>query len=102
MTEETRAEAAQDLYRIATTESIGKEVYDQNLDIILSNSDATLVHYASCAGWPIAAVPLGRLSKNGQPYGMFAMARWGREDVLLRFMRAWDGEFGRCEGPDMR
>jgi amidase len=98
MTQETRAAAATNLRRIA------RRVMDNmmgDLDLVLSNSDATLVHYASCAGWPVAGVPLGRVPRNGQPYGMFAMARHGREDLLLRFTRAWDGQFGRCAPPVM-
>jgi amidase len=61
---------------------------ERGLDIILAPSDSTLVTFAACAGWPIGNVPLSRLHKNGQPYGFFAVARGGREDVLVRFMTA--------------
>ncbi|KAK2596130.1 hypothetical protein QQS21_006407 [Conoideocrella luteorostrata] len=101
MTQQAQTEIAAHLHRLATCEGIGKVMDDKGLDIVLSNSDATLVHYASCAGWPVAAVPVGRMAKNGQPYGMFALARGGREHVLLRFMKAWDEDFGRCEAPVM-
>lgn len=101
MTGERCAEVAAQLGRLATAETMGKMMDEHALDVVLSNSDAALVSYASCAGWPVAAVPLGRMARNGQPYGMFAMARHGGEDVLLTLMRAWDDVFGPCEGPDM-
>jgi amidase len=73
---------------------------EQGLDIILSPSDANLVGYAACAGWPIATTPLGRLARNGQPWGFFAMAREGREDVLLQFMGAFKESFEAVGSPD--
>ncbi|GAB0138513.1 hypothetical protein EsDP_00006748 [Epichloe bromicola] len=101
MTGETCAEVAAQLGRLATAETMGKMMDEHALDVVLSNSDAALVSYASCAGWPVAAVPLGRMTRSGQPFGMFAIARHGGEDVLLTLMRAWDDVFGPCEGPDM-
>ncbi|GJN78177.1 hypothetical protein PLIIFM63780_001670 [Purpureocillium lilacinum] len=90
------------LRRVAEQETMGKAMQDADVDIVLSASDAKLVTFAACAGWPTAAVPLGRwTARNGQPYGMFALARGGREDVLLRFMVAWKGSIGGVERPDM-
>jgi amidase len=68
----------------------------EGLDIVLAASDSTLVSYAAVAGWPIATVPLGALSTNGQPYGLFALARENREDLLLGFMIA----FQKAYSPD--
>ncbi|KND88994.1 putative amidase [Tolypocladium ophioglossoides CBS 100239] len=71
------------------------------LDVVLAPSESTLVCYSACARLPVAAVPLGRWRRNGQPYGMFAVAGPGREDVLLRFMGAWHAVLGGVEGPAM-
>jgi hypothetical protein len=49
MTEETRVAAVVNLRRIAC-ETMGKVMQSSNLDLVLSNSDTTLVHYASSAG----------------------------------------------------
>ncbi len=87
MTPETHARSVVELHRLAT-EAVAKMMDKHGLDIVISASDANLVSFSACARWPIGSVPLGNLSKNGQPYGWFAMARWGREDVLLRFMMA--------------
>ncbi len=76
-----------------------KKMDEHGLDIVISTSDANLVSFAACAGWPIGTVPLGNLSTNGQPYGWFATARSGREDVLLRFMRAHHETFPRIDQP---
>ena len=66
-----------------------ESVMDANgLDIIVSASESMLVVYAALAGWPIATVPLGNLKNNGQPFGLFVLARAGREDLLLQFMSA--------------
>ncbi|UNI16392.1 Amidase [Purpureocillium takamizusanense] len=91
------------LRHVAERETMGKAMNDANVDIVLSASDAQLVTFAACAGWPTAAVPLGRwTARNGQPYGMFALARRGREDVLLRFMVAWKRhDIGDVERPNM-
>lgn len=78
---------------------MGKVMDEHGLDVVLAASESRLVTYAGCAGWPIATVPLGNLEKNGQPIGMFAIARAGREDVLLRFMAGWHGTFKGAEPP---
>ena len=69
------------------------------LDLVLSSSVATLVSWAAWAGWPVATVPLARLSRTGAPYGLFLLARQGREDVLLNFMEAWHEAFSVVETP---
>ncbi|KAJ9144219.1 Amidase-like protein [Pleurostoma richardsiae] len=100
MTSATHAAAATELRRLAREEGAGRVMDEQGLDIILSPSDANLVGYAACAGWPIATTPLGRLARNGQPWGFFAMAREGREDVLLQFMGAFKESFEAVGSPD--
>ncbi len=71
------------------------------LDVILAPSDSTLVSYTALAGWPVATVPLGNLTKNGQPFGFFALAPAGREDLLLRFMAAFHRTFPPIQAPTM-
>ncbi|KAH8201085.1 hypothetical protein TruAng_004781 [Truncatella angustata] len=83
---EKHSKAAAELFRLAGEDGMGKIFDDYGLDIVISASDAVLVEFAACARWPICTVPLGNLPKNNQPFGWFAMAREGREDVLLRFM----------------
>lgn len=99
MTEATRLETVTSLRTLAGPEGIGKVMREQNLDIVLAPSDSTLVSFSACAAWPIATVPLGRLVKNGQPYGFFAMSRDGCEELLFRFMGAYHEVFPAVERP---
>ncbi|KUI69308.1 hypothetical protein VM1G_05647 [Cytospora mali] len=87
------------LRRIARHDGIAKIMHDRNLDIVLSASDASLVSFSSCAGWPIATVPVENLNINGQPWGMFALARDGSTELLLKFMVAFHGCFEGVRGP---
>ncbi|KAJ0119828.1 hypothetical protein J7T55_014033 [Diaporthe amygdali] len=99
MTKEKHDAAAAALRRLAREEGMAQLMRDQDLDIVLSSSDATLISFSACAGWPVATVPVGNLTKNGQPWGFFALARDGSVDVLLRFMKAFHGSFARVKGP---
>lgn len=99
MTEATRQETVVALRRIAGSDGLGKIMMEQQLDIILAPSDSMLVSFAACAGWPIATVPLSRLEKNGQPYGFFAVAVDGREDLLFGFMAAYHRVFPAAQMP---
>jgi amidase len=49
-------------------------------------------------GYPSATVPLGNL-ENGHPYGLFLLARAHREDLLFRFMSAFEATFREIDGP---
>jgi amidase len=93
MTEDTGSEVVTRLHQLADLSRNEAEMDVLNMDIILAPSDATLVSFAACAGWPIATVPLGRWKKNGQPYGYFAVARDGREDLLFQFMSMYYDTF---------
>ena len=54
------------------------------------------------AGYPIATAPLGNLEGNGQPFGLFLLAREKREGVLLRFMALCEeGGVTGCAGPEV-
>lgn len=72
---------------------------EQDLDIVLSASDSSLISFSSCAGWPVATVPVGNLAKNDQPWGFFALPRDGNLSMLMRFMKGFHGKFGGIKGP---
>lgn len=99
MTPEKHAAASMHLRHIARNEGMAALMRDQHLDLILSSSDAALVSFSACAGWPIATVPVSKLLKNEQPWGFFALPREGRMDLLLQFMRCFHGSFERVTGP---
>ena len=44
-------------------------------------------------GFPVATVPLGATHTNGQPFGLFVVARVHQEQTLLRFMHAFEASF---------
>jgi len=50
-------------------------------------------------GYPSATVPLGNLPETGLPYGLFLLAREGREDLIFRFMSAFEATFDKIQGP---
>lgn len=99
MTEEVHDETVAVLRELSGPQGLGNVMREQELDVILAPSSSTLVSFAACARWPIAAVPLSRVEKNGQPYGFFAVARDGREDLLFRFMAAYHQVFPPLERP---
>lgn len=71
----------------------------QKLDIVISASDASLITFSSWAGWPVATVPVGNLSKNDQPWGFLALPRDGRLDLLTRFMQGFHDSFEGVRRP---
>lgn len=99
MTKEKHDAAVTAIRKLAREEGMAKFMRDQDLDIVLSSSDATLITFSACAGWPVATVPVGNLDMNGQPWGMFALARNGDVDMLMRFMKAFHGFFATVKGP---
>ncbi|KAI1411627.1 amidase signature enzyme [Hypoxylon sp. FL1857] len=98
MTEFRRRKVCLELRRLALVEGVEKIMLENGLDIVLAPSDSTLVSYAACARWPIATVPLGRLSGVGQPFGLFVLAGAEREEVLLRFMSLFEQTFPPPQG----
>ncbi|KAL0943053.1 glutamyl-tRNA amidotransferase subunit [Colletotrichum truncatum] len=101
MTEAERQGAVTEIRRLAGGDGLGKIMRDAEVDIILSASDSLIVGFAGAAGWPIATVPLGNLQTNGQPFGFFAVAAKGREDLLFKFMRAFHATFPRVMEPSV-
>lgn len=78
---------------------MARYMIDQNLDIVLAPSDSPLIAFTSWAGWPVATVPVGNLTKNSQPWGFFVMSRGGSLDLLSRFMKGFHDSFERVQGP---
>ena len=53
----------------------------------------------TCAGYPIATMPLGIIDDIGRPFGLAIMAKAGREDLLFQFLSAFEENFPRREIP---
>ena len=55
----------------------------------------------TCAGYPIASLPLGYLDYNGRAFGMVAIAGANGEAQLFEVMSAWDIMFNPVKPPPM-
>ncbi|KAF6832276.1 glutamyl-tRNA amidotransferase subunit [Colletotrichum plurivorum] len=97
MTEDERQMAVAGVRRLAGTYGLSKAMGDAGVDIVLSASDSLAVGFAGAAGWPIATAPLGNLTSNGQPFGFFAVAAEGREDLLFDSLGAFHATFPTVE-----
>ena len=74
-----------------TARHILDDTFDtQGLNIIAALADSPLCVHAAAAGYPIATVPLGQLSYNNRPFGLCMVAKAHNEELLLRFMAAWE------------
>ena len=64
-------EALAELTRLGATEGIDAALSKDNLDALILPSDGSYVCIpAAAAGYPMVTVPLGTLSKSGQPFGL--------------------------------
>jgi len=73
-----------------------------SLDMIITGSDHVLISFMAVAGWPSATVPLGNMDDgNDTPFGLFLCVREGREDLLFRFMSAWEARIEKIKGPKL-
>ena len=88
ITPELRDETLREIQRMAGPAGIDKAMQDNDVDILISNSDSVLVSYTATVGWPVATMPMGWRTKHGQPCGVFIAVRKGEEARLVRFMRA--------------
>lgn len=50
------------------------------------------------SGYPIATVPLGNM-ENGQPYGLFLLAKRHQEHKLFQFMSAFEATLPKIDPP---
>ncbi|KAL6831996.1 amidase signature domain-containing protein [Trichoderma camerunense] len=62
----------------------------QGVNLIVAPGDSSLCIHAAAAGYPIATVPVGQLRYNGRPFGLCILARANEEELLLRFMAAYE------------
>jgi len=68
----------------------------ENADVVVAFAESSLCMYSSAAGYPIACVPVGlvRYSEDkGRPFGLCLVAKAGQEELLLRFMSAFEQAF---------
>lgn len=99
LTTSTHLAAATELRRLGREEGLARLMREQSLDIVLSASDASLISFSTCAGWPVATVPVGNLAKNGQPWGFFVLPRDGKMHLLARFMKSYHEGFEKIRAP---
>lgn len=92
---------ARELKRIAGQDGMGKFMAENDLDLIVSSSDSSLVSFAAYAGWPSGTVPLGQL-KTSLPYGLFVLARAGEDEKIFQFMSAFEKTFEKIGLPVLR
>ncbi|OAQ99133.1 hypothetical protein LLEC1_03432 [Akanthomyces lecanii] len=88
--QETYERAMKQCRTVARDRGVDKAMKENNLDLIAFPMDSPCPRIAAAAGYPIATVPLGRLSYNGRPFGLAVVAQAGREDLLFAFMSAWE------------
>ncbi|KAL7941016.1 amidase signature domain-containing protein [Trichoderma barbatum] len=62
----------------------------QGVNLIVAPGDSSLCIHAAAAGYPIATAPIGHLRYNGRPFGLCILARANEEELLLRFMAAYE------------
>lgn len=78
---------------ISFTASAGKYHFDHGM----SRSEA---HANGNVGYPSATVPLGN-QDDGSPFGLFLLVRENREDLLFRFMSAFEATMHKIQGPSL-
>jgi amidase len=101
LTDEESDNAAEELKRLAGKDGMGRFMAENDLDLIISSSDCSLVSFAACAGWPSGTVPLGQL-ENGLPYGLFILARAGEDERIFQFMSAFEKTAEKIALPVLR
>ena len=101
LTDEESDNTYTELNRIAGKDGMEKYMIENELDIVVSNSDCSLIAFTSCTGWPSATVPLGLL-ENRLPYGLFLLAKANEEEKLFRFMSAFEKSMPGVEAPVLK
>ena len=101
LTDEESDGAARELKRLAGQDGMGKFMAENDLDLIISSSDCSLVSFAAAAGWPSGTVPLGQL-ESGLPYGMFVLARAGEDEKIFQLMSAFERTTDKIAVPVLR
>ncbi|CAH0023746.1 unnamed protein product, partial [Clonostachys rhizophaga] len=73
----------------------------KGLDLVAVPQDSRIPSMATASGYPIATVPLGVLKDYGRPFGLAVMAKAGREDILFKFMSAFEATFPKRAIPTL-
>lgn len=100
LTDSESNEAHAQIKRLAGKEGMEKFMRENNIEILVSGSDCSLVSFTASAGYPSATVPLGN-QDDGSPFGLFLLVKDGREDLLFRFMSAYEDSMERIRGPSL-
>ena len=115
--EDLYARATLHLEETARTNGLDRIFKEKGLDLLAMSMDCQIHTMAAASGlskcspdadaeslltvlgYPIGTVPLGLLDHNGRPFGMGVMAPPGREDLLFRFMSAFETGFPKRMTP---
>ncbi|KAK1243303.1 hypothetical protein MKX07_003931 [Trichoderma sp. CBMAI-0711] len=73
----------------------------QGVNLLVAPGDSSLCIHAAAAGYPIATAPIGQLRYNGRPFGLCVLARANEEELLLRFMAAYEAAAKPRPVPDL-
>ncbi|KAI0389272.1 putative glutamyl-tRNA amidotransferase subunit A [Xylariaceae sp. FL0594] len=93
LSDEAYQEALADMRHFGRRRCIDKCLEDYEVDIILGPGDSRMNELYATAGYPMAVMPLSYATYNGRPFGVCAIARANREDVLVQLMSAWEKSF---------
>ncbi|KUL84917.1 hypothetical protein ZTR_07885 [Talaromyces verruculosus] len=75
----------------STARQILNGAFDEyQVSLIAAPGDSPLCIHAAAAGYPIATVPIGQLRYNKRPFGLCIIAKANEEEMLLRFMSAYE------------
>jgi len=77
-------------HTVARDRGVDKTMAEHDLDLIAFPMDSPCPRVAAAAGYPIATVPLGKIDYKDRPFGLAIIAKAGREDLLIRFMSAFE------------
>ena len=83
----------------AREKGVARAFQEQNLDLLAMPMDSPIPSISAAAGYPLATMPLGTLDFNGRPFGLALMGKPGREDLMIRFMSAFERVFPKREVP---
>jgi len=92
-TEEKTSERVRQGEQYAGTEGINRYLDDHDIDVLLGPADCWLTDFACVSGYPSAMLPLSFWKKNGRAFGVIALTRKHREDLLIQLMSAWETVF---------
>ncbi|KAL7805666.1 amidase signature domain-containing protein [Trichoderma aethiopicum] len=88
-------------HRNAARQIIHAAFDTHGVNLIVAPGDSSLCIHAAAAGYPIATAPIGQLRYNGRPFGLCVLARADEEELLLRFMAAYEAVAKPRPVPDL-